>query len=219
MTVEVVTGKDATIHFDAQKCIHSRHCVLSHPDVFVPNVKGEWIHPDAQPIDELIRIGQNCPSGAIRVVRNAASGIAGETLSSDSFPIVNTVRVRENGPLAIEAELQLKGQALPSPRATLCRCGQSSNKPFCDGSHVAAGFAATGEPASAAFEALATRNGPVNILPVPNGPLRLVGNLEVVTGTGRTCNKVGETYLCRCGHSNNKPYCDGSHKAVGFQAA
>lgn len=48
MTTEVVTGKEATIHFDAQKCIHSRICVLLHPDVFVPNVVGAWIHPDAQ---------------------------------------------------------------------------------------------------------------------------------------------------------------------------
>ena len=106
MAIEVVTGKEATIHFDANKCIHSRTCVLSHPDVFVPNVQGEWIHPDAQPVEELIRIGQNCPSGAIRVVRNATTG---GYSSSDAPPIVNTVRVRENGPLAIEAELQIKG--------------------------------------------------------------------------------------------------------------
>ena len=45
MAVEVVAGKDASIYFDASKCIHSRGCVLSHPDVFVPNVQGEWIHP------------------------------------------------------------------------------------------------------------------------------------------------------------------------------
>ena len=216
MAIEVVTGKEATIHFDANKCIHSRTCVLSHPDVFVPNVQGEWIHPDAQPVEELIRIGQNCPSGAIRVVRNAATG---GYSSSDAPPIVNTVRVRENGPLAIEAELQIKGEAQTTPRATLCRCGASNNKPFCDGSHVAAGFTASGEPATAQFEALPVRNGPVNLTPVPNGPLKAAGNLEVVSGTGRTCNKVTETYLCRCGHSKNKPYCDGSHKAAGFQAA
>ena len=41
MAVETVAGLDATIHFDAHRCIHSRGCVLSHPDVFVPNVKGE----------------------------------------------------------------------------------------------------------------------------------------------------------------------------------
>ena len=216
MSIEVVTGKEATIHFDAQKCIHSRSCVLSHPDVFVPNVVGAWIHPDAQPVDELVRIAQNCPSGAITVVRHSA----GTTGSADSngHPIVNTMRVRENGPLAVEAELLVGGQLQTNPRATLCRCGQSQKKPFCDGSHVAAGFVATGEPATVTFAALAVRNGPLDIQPLQNGPLRVVGNLEVVSGTGRTCNKVSETYLCRCGHSKNKPYCDGSHKAAGFEA-
>jgi CDGSH-type Zn-finger protein/uncharacterized Fe-S cluster protein YjdI len=218
MAIEVATGTHATIHFDAQKCIHSRQCVLSHPDVFVPNVKGAWIHPDAQPLQELIRVGQNCPSGAIRVTRNADAATEGDWASSDGFPMVNTVRVRENGPLAIEAELQIKGQAAPSPRATLCRCGLSQNKPFCDSSHVAGGFTATGEPASSEFEALPVRNGPVNAVPIPNGPLRLTGNLEIVSGTGRTCNKVSDSFLCRCGQSNSKPYCDGSHKAAGFQA-
>ena len=216
MTIEVVTGKEATIHFDARKCIHSRTCVLSHPDVFVPNVQGAWIHPNAQPVEELMHIAKSCPSGAIRVVRNpgATSAAAG----SDAPPIVNTVRVRENGPLAVEAELQIRGVAQASPRATLCRCGASKNKPYCDGSHGAAGFLATGEPISGEFAALSVRNGPLNVMPIPDGPLRVVGNLEIVSGTGRTCNKVEETYLCRCGESKNKPYCDGSHKAAGFQA-
>jgi CDGSH-type Zn-finger protein/uncharacterized Fe-S cluster protein YjdI len=218
MAIEVVTGTHATIHFDAKKCIHSRHCVLSHPDVFVPNVKGDWIHPDAQPVQELIRIGQNCPSGAIRVTRNTGSATGGDLASSDGPPLVNTLRVWENGPLAIDAELTINGQAAPTPRATLCRCGLSKNKPFCDSSHVTAEFVATGEPTATAFEALAVRNGVVNAATVPNGPLRLTGNLEIISGTGRTCNKVSETYLCRCGQSNNKPYCDGSHKAAGFQA-
>jgi CDGSH-type Zn-finger protein/uncharacterized Fe-S cluster protein YjdI len=216
MAVETVVGREATVHFDAQKCIHSRGCVLSHPDVFVPNVNGEWIHPDAQPVETLMHVAKACPSGAIRVVRNTQS--AGQAADSDGAPLVNTVRVRENGPLAFEAELRIGGEPQASPRATLCRCGLSNNKPFCDGSHTVAGFAATGEPAAADFEALALRNGPVDVQPRPNGPLRVVGNLEVVSGTGRTCNKVVETYLCRCGQSKNKPYCDGSHKAAGFEA-
>ena len=226
MTVEVVTGKQATIRFDAEKCIHSRNCVLAHPDVFVPNVQGAWIHPDAQPVQALIRIGQNCPSGAIRVTRtaienmaeDAAGDAAQDVQSSDGLPLVNTVRIRENGPLAFEAALQIRGLSAPTPRATLCRCGQSKKKPYCDGSHVAAGFAATGEPPTQAFDGLALRDGPVNIMPIPNGPLRVVGSLELVSGTGRTCNKMSEAYLCRCGQSSNKPYCDGSHKAAGFQA-
>jgi len=216
MAIEVVTGKEATIHFDAQKCIHSRSCVLSHPDVFVPNVVGAWIHPDAQSVAELVRIAQNCPSGAITVIRHSAGSMA--TTDPNGHPIVNTVRVRENGPLAVEAKLLIGGQKQTNPRATLCRCGQSQNKPFCDGSHVAAAFVATGEPTTVTFAALAVRNGPLDVQPLPDGPLRVVGNLEVVSGTGRTCNKMSETYLCRCGHSKNKPYCDGSHKAAGFEA-
>lgn len=216
MATEVVVGTEATIHFDASKCVHSRNCVLSHPDVFVPNVVGAWIHPDAQPVEELMRIGQNCPSGAISVVRNTPA--AGAMADSNGLPLVNTLRVRENGPLALEAELQILGVPQDNPRATLCRCGQSQNKPFCDGSHVAAGFVASGEPVTASFQALAVRNGPLNVQPQPNGPLRVTGNLEIVSGTGRTCNKVSDTWLCRCGHSKNKPYCDGSHKAAGFEA-
>jgi CDGSH-type Zn-finger protein/uncharacterized Fe-S cluster protein YjdI len=216
MSVETVTGRDATIHFDGQKCIHSRNCVLSHPDVFVPNVEGAWIYPDAQPVGELMHIAKSCPSGAIRVLRHDPK--AGDASDSDGPPIVNTLRVRENGPLAIEGELLVRGEGQASPRATLCRCGHSANKPYCDGRHRTAGFVASGEPATASMEPLAQRNGPVDVQPVPNGPLRLIGNLEVVSGTGRTCNKVTETYLCRCGQSNNKPYCDGGHKAAGFSA-
>lgn len=212
MTIETVRGKSITIQFDASRCIHSRGCVLGHPEVYVPNVVGEWLHPDAASPEEVIRTGLNCPSGAIQVTRNDGTG------SSNEPPVVNTVRVRENGPLAIEAELKIAGVAQAAPRATLCRCGASKTKPFCDGSHVAAGFIATGEPVTVAAEALAIRNGPVNVQPVPNGPLRVSGNLELVSGTGRTINKVAATSLCRCGQSNNKPYCDGSHKAAGFVA-
>jgi CDGSH-type Zn-finger protein/uncharacterized Fe-S cluster protein YjdI len=212
MTQEVVKGRDVTIRFDPARCIHSRNCVLDHPEVFVPNQPGEWIHPDAAPADVVMTIGLRCPSGAIRVTRNDGTG------HSDMPPVVNTLRIRENGPYAIEGALVIGGAAQDSVRATLCRCGQSMNKPYCDGAHHAAGFIATGEPASKEAEPLAIRNGPVTILPQPNGSLKIEGNLEIVSGTGRTINKVTTTFLCRCGQSQNKPYCDGSHKAAGFVA-
>lgn len=212
MTIQTVKGKDVTVQFDSRRCIHSRHCVLGRPDVFVPNVEGDWIHPDAGSVEDVIRIGLNCPSGAIQVTRNDGSS------SSNGPPLVNTLRVRENGPLAVEAELKLRGEPLAAPRATLCRCGQSQNKPFCDNSHRASGFVATGEPASVESPALAVRNGPVDIQPQPDGPLKLSGKLELVSGTGRTIKRVRQTYLCRCGQSQNKPFCDNSHKAAGFKA-
>lgn len=210
--VETVQGREVTVTFDGKACIHARNCVLGHPEVFVPNVEGAWIHPDAASAETVLGIGLNCPSGAIRVRRN--DGMA----SSDVAPQVNTLRVRENGPLAIEAPLTLRGVPMEGVRATLCRCGASANKPFCDGSHSAAGFTATGEPLVKESEPLAARGGVVDIQPQPNGSLKVVGSLEVVSGTGRTVNRAAQVFLCRCGASKNKPYCDGSHKAAGFVA-
>ncbi len=210
--MDVIKGREVTITFDGSRCIHSRNCVLSHPEVFVPNVQGEWIFPDAARADLVLSLGVNCPSGAIRVTRNDGSA------SSDEAPVVNLLRIRENGPLGFEAPMLVAGTAEPAPRATLCRCGASANKPYCDGAHVAAGFVASGEPAVKVSDALTLRNGVVDIQPQPNGPLMVSGNLEVVSGTGHTVNRVTKTFLCRCGHSANKPYCDGSHKAAGFVA-
>ena len=53
MARETVRGRGITVHFDGERCIHSRNCVLMHPDVFVPNVEGEWIRPDAVSADEV----------------------------------------------------------------------------------------------------------------------------------------------------------------------
>lgn len=208
--VEEVRGKRALIKFEAKKCIHSRQCVLGRPDVFVPNVAGEWIHPDAATPEEIAALAQSCPSGAIAYERLDGG-------PQEKAPIVNLARVRENGPMALHGELQIEGQA-PTFRATLCRCGASKNKPFCDGSHTAAGFTATGEPVTAESTPLAVRNGPLAIKPLLNGPLLVTGNVEVVSGTGRTIHRTQKMALCRCGGSANKPYCDGTHSRIGFSS-
>ena len=151
-----------------------------------------------------------CPSGAIAYERLDGG-------EDERAPIVNVVRVRENGPLAFNAPLELDGQSIGF-RATLCRCGLSKNKPYCDTSHVAAGFIATGEPATQKTEPLAERAGTLAIAPQKDGPLRVTGNVEVVSGTGRTMNRMTKVAFFRCGHSSNKPYCDGTHKTVGFKS-
>lgn len=209
-SVEEVGDNRIAIRFEAGKCIHSRHCVLGRPDVFVPNVEGEWIHPEAATVDDIVELAHNCPSGAITFVRRDGG-------PQEAPPKVNLVRVRENGPLAFHGELTVAGSGAML-RTTLCRCGHSNTKPFCDGSHTAAGFTATGEPATKASEPLPERNGTVAITPAENGPLLVTGNLEVVSGTGRTIDRCTKAALCRCGHSNTKPYCDGSHRKAGFQA-
>jgi CDGSH-type Zn-finger protein/uncharacterized Fe-S cluster protein YjdI len=207
--VEEVRGKKVLIRFETKRCVHSRHCVLERPDVFVPNVRGEWIHPDAVSVEEVVKIAERCPSGAITYERLDGG-------PAEAPPPVNLVHVRENGPLAFNAELFMEG---PSGfRATLCRCGASKNKPYCDGSHAAVGFVATGEPLAVDSPALVERNGQLEVAPLKNGPLLVRGNCELVSGTGRTLAKKTEVRLCRCGSSANKPYCDGSHLKIGFVA-
>ena len=90
--------------------------------------------------------------------------------------------------------------------------------PFCDGSHAAIGFVASGEPATSPSEPLSVRDGPVEIRPQPKRPAGDRGNLELCAGTGRTLNRVTQAKLCRCGGSSNKPQCDGMHAKIGFQA-
>ncbi|MDR1530295.1 MAG: CDGSH iron-sulfur domain-containing protein [Burkholderiales bacterium] len=210
MTVQKIAGKEAIIYFDSKRCIHSRNCVLGRPDVFVPNIKGDWIFPDRASIEEIAEIAHNCPSGAIYYQR--VDGQVGE-----SAPKVNTVRVRENGPLAFHAPIIIDGKD-QGYRLTFCRCGHSKNKPYCDGQHAAENFIATGEPPTKESAPLVKRDGVLEITEIKDGPLRAAGNQEVVTGTGKTINRAEETFICRCGQSKNKPYCDGSHKAAGFQA-
>ena len=85
---------------------------------------------------------------------------------------------------------------------------------------VAAGFAASGEPEPAVkVQPSAQRGGPLAVTAIENGPLIASGTLEIVSGTGRTLARTGEAALCRCGHSGNKPFCDGSHAGAGFKAA
>jgi len=54
-----------------------------------------------------------------------------------------------------------------------------------------------------------------------NGSIHVEGDFEIVDPEGRAFGLAGRTSigLCRCGHSANKPFCDGSHKTSGFSDA
>lgn len=201
-------GKQATIFFDASKCIHSRICVLTLPAVFRVNVEGPWIVPDNADAEDIAALAHNCPSGAITYKRHDKD-------KQEQPPAANLIKVLENGPLAVIAELEIDDSE-PMIRASLCRCGASKNKPFCDSSHEQAGFSATGEPEVKSSDALDKQDGKLVINLLENGPLLCKGNMEICSGTGRRINATTEAALCRCGASKDKPYCDGSHVGIDF---
>jgi CDGSH-type Zn-finger protein/uncharacterized Fe-S cluster protein YjdI len=208
--VDYIEGRDLTLIYEGKKCIHSRFCVTWGPKVFIANVKGPWINPDAMSTDALTEIAHVCVSGAIRYRRKDGQ-------PDEGAPPVNLISVRENGPYAIRADIRLAGGPPANYRYTLCRCGASKSKPFCDGNHVN-GFSAGGEPPTGKADMLPVRDGPLEITPTTDGPLQVRGNMEIISGTGRVVARLETARLCRCGASNTKPFCDGSHERVGFRS-
>jgi len=135
----------------------------------------------------------------------------------EQIPAINTIKVETDGPLTIHADYSMNGIKPDSPRATLCRCGASRIKPWCDGSHESIAFADSGDVAIFnPDEQLDT--GTVAIKPLKDGPLYLVGPHQICDAQGNTARVCKKSALCRCGASKNKPYCDAAHAAIGFKA-
>ena len=205
MARKTYQGQDIAVSFDMKRCIHARNCFLKLPKVFDP-AQHPWVQPDNASAEEVAAMIRTCPSGALAFQKSDAD---------EQPPIINRISVLENGPLAVMGNIVVDGTA-DQPRVTLCRCGLSKNKPYCDYSHVDGGFAATGEPVPNTQAKTDAIGGDIEITRVPNGPLKVIGNLEITTGTGRKIAQAEKAFLCRCGTSKNKPFCDGSHKGAGF---
>jgi CDGSH-type Zn-finger protein len=138
----------------------------------------------------------------------------------------NVIRISPNGPLCFRGQIQIDaedGRALLSDTSSaICRCGASQNKPLCDGSHSKiafsdAGMAARGEDNSS--ETSASGNGDaMKISPRLNGPLHVQGKLRIENAAGEIIFRGEDAWVCRCGGSKNKPFCDGTHKTIGFRS-
>ncbi len=157
-------AKDLTLLYEGKRCIHSRFCVTGAPKVFLANVKGPWIHPDRD-------ARRSAWSRSPTRVRRARSAIAARTAMPDEQRAAgqSPADARERPVRACAANMLLDGQPI-GYRATLCRCGASKNKPFCDGSHHDVGFTATGEPATGKTDMLEVRDGPLAIDPRARRP-------------------------------------------------
>ncbi len=52
----------------------------------------------------------------------------------------------------------------------------------------------------------------VTVRILDQGPIMVSGPIQLLDGEGKPYRTEGDVYLCRCGHSNRKPFCDGSHR-------
>ena len=79
-------------------------------------------------------------------------------------------------------------------------------------------FVATGEPEPSGKDAPGDDPGEVlELKGHENGPLEAKGALEITAASGLRLHRGTRAFLCRCGQSKNKPFCDGSHKTAGFE--
>lgn len=125
------TNGEITVVWKAEKCIHSGNCVKGLPGVFKPKER-PWIQLETVSSEEIKNTIDKCPSGALSYYIND------EKTSRESKPTTH-LELIENGPLIVHGPISIKSgneeSTLDGPRASICRCGASSKKPFCDGSH------------------------------------------------------------------------------------
>ncbi|MYA32610.1 MAG: CDGSH iron-sulfur domain-containing protein [Gemmatimonadales bacterium] len=136
-----------------------------------------------------------------------------------------------DGPLLVRSPLRVRTagaeDGIAKPKAALCRCGRSANKPFCDGAHRDIEFRASGPidttratsgAESGSEAATGEEAGEAVVTAHANGPLHFDGVVEISGDGHEGSARFRQPWLCRCGASTNKPFCDGSHKEIGFEA-
>jgi len=128
-------GARITIHDNRSICAHAGYCTDGLGSVF--KYKSEpWIDPAGGSVEAIVETIRKCPSGALSYSLDAHEGVDQQRAPA--------ITVTKGGPYAVVGGVRLLGQShaqgASTEHYTLCRCGGSRNKPFCDGTHWSIGF-------------------------------------------------------------------------------
>jgi uncharacterized Fe-S cluster protein YjdI len=133
------TKGDLTVIWKPSQCIHSTICWKGLIKVFNPRAR-PWVDMDGADTERIMEQVAKCPSGALSYIKTTTEVLPDERETE----ITTSVEVLKNGPLMVYGNLKVKdslgNEHLRSKVTAFCRCGASSNKPFCDGSHMKIGF-------------------------------------------------------------------------------
>lgn len=123
-------GEKIAIHDNRAICAHAGACTDSLRSVWRTGAE-PWINPDGADVDAIIQTVRRCPSGALSY---SIESVEHRDVESDP-----AIYVCKDGPYHVTGGINLKdvswGEGASTEHYTLCRCGASKNKPFCDGSH------------------------------------------------------------------------------------
>ena len=132
--------------------------------------------------------------------------------------------VRPNGPLICKGDTEITLQnaeeelILKDKEFALCRCGLSNKKPFCDGTHKTKNIAAPQFFNDNREEDITNIEESLIITVKQNAMYSVKGAFTLFSRDDASKTTRTKAALCRCGQSDNKPFCDMSHKACGFIA-
>ncbi|MDR0366682.1 MAG: (4Fe-4S)-binding protein [Bifidobacteriaceae bacterium] len=129
MSVKEYYGDQITVSFDLDRCVHAAVCVRSNHDVF-DTKRRPWVLPDAGDADQIAEIIRRCPSGALHYQYTDPSR------PEEQGRIPANVRTADGEPIWIEGNVVIShnGNLMPETRASLCGCGKTGNRPYCDAS-------------------------------------------------------------------------------------
>jgi CDGSH-type Zn-finger protein len=131
------TGKEITVHDNRRICSHAAECLRNLESVFRLGER-PWINADGAALESIIETVKKCPSGALSY---SVKGVE----TRDQVERKPLVMVGKNGPYHVTGGVELEGVdnwaiGASKEHYVLCRCGASSNKPFCDGTHLSINF-------------------------------------------------------------------------------
>ena len=136
-TVKEYSNKDITVVWKPETCIHSEKCWRGLIQVFNPKNR-PWINMDGATTKRIKNQVEQCPSGALSYIENDKK----HTMENKEVE----VQCLENGPLMVKSDVKIthsNGETEVRQKTTaFCRCGASTNKPFCDGTHTKIDFKA-----------------------------------------------------------------------------
>jgi CDGSH-type Zn-finger protein/uncharacterized Fe-S cluster protein YjdI len=202
------------VHWDSVRCIHTAICLRTLPAVFDVD-RRPWVDLSGADADAVADAVERCPTGALRYER--LDGAAGETPEQPTL-----VMPVNDGPLLMVGDLEVRtpegDEIAHEGRLALCRCGLTRNQPFCDNSHRRREWKSgpTNEPASPPPPPRVASHEPTTVITRNDASLELRGAIRIYHSDGRPLVDAGRVFLCRCGHSANKPFCDTSHERAGF---
>lgn len=135
------TKDDLTVVWKPNLCIHSTLCWKGLIGVFNPRAR-PWVNMEGADAEKIIQQVKKCPSGALSYEMNGQNTPSKTEVAAEGKML--SIEILKNGPILIKTECSIRhsdgSEEIKTGTTALCRCGASSTKPYCDGTHNNTGF-------------------------------------------------------------------------------